>query len=147
MMVLKRSLVKDFLDANVAGDFDAATVHLFKNDFAPNPDMVIGDFVEATYTGYAAIPIPAWGLDYRDDLGNDVNLANPVQFVGPSDSVPQVIYGYYIRSAGGGTPLLSAERFVDGPLSMNLPTDLLTIDAQLAFGPTLMGGVAEVTRN
>ena len=45
--------------------------HLYKNDLTPDKDTVLGDLVEANFSGYSAVTVTAWnygsiGLDAED---------------------------------------------------------------------------------
>lgn len=110
-----------------AGDLALATVHLFTNNLTPTPQNVTGDFTEAVFTGYLAKAIPGW-------TANEVNLDGTVNstgttvltWVGPGDGTGQTIYGYYVLSAGVGTPLIYAARFPVA-VGLELVTDVLDL--------------------
>lgn len=86
------------LSARPAAALFAATVHvhLFVNNISPNKDTAIGDFVEATFVGYA---VPSLGV-----LVGPVSLTNAaealmqdVNFIGASIVPPgETTYGYYL---------------------------------------------------
>lgn len=99
------------------GDLAAATVHLFKNDFTPTQNNVLGDFTEADYTGYTNQAIGTWGTPYIDFLQRVLIQAPSLQFSPTGSTVTNTVYGYYIQSAGTGTPLIASARF-DTPVSM-----------------------------
>lgn len=124
------------LNVKVAGDLAACTVHLFKNDMTPTPTTVIGDLTEADYTGYAAQPVGAWGGAFVNAEGKAQVTAPSLQFQPSGSTVTNVCYGYYYRSAGGGTPLLGAVRF-DEPVAMGS-----VLDAALVQPTWLLGNAA-----
>jgi len=115
------------LTAKKAGDLAAATVHLFTNDFVPTPTATAADFTEATFTGYAPVAVAGWNADeYNIDGSVSTDATNVMTWVGPGDASGQTIRGYYVLSAGLGTPYLYAVLF-DDPVGLNHPTDVLGV--------------------
>ncbi len=85
------------------------TLHLFQSNTICNDSTVLSDFTEATFQGYASIPLPA-ATDQGVTIGHvDVWYYAPVSFLssGPAN-IPQTVYGYWIQwyDAGLGVPLL-----------------------------------------
>lgn len=116
------------LTAKIAGDLAAATVHLFTNPITPTPETPVGSYTEATFTGYAAKAIAGWTAGEYDSQGNvDTTGTGVLSWVGPSDETGQTIYGYYVLSAGDGTPLIYAAAFSVPLPALNLPTDVLDL--------------------
>ena len=106
------------LTAKKAGDLAAATVHLFTNDVNPGPQGVVGDFVEAAYAGYAAVAVAGWTANNTDLQGNvSTDGTAVISFTGPVAGGGPLVYGYYVLSAGGGTPLIYYARFT-APFSL-----------------------------
>jgi len=99
---------------NAVGTWPDLHIHLFKNDFTPDETTVLGDFVEADYSGYAVQDAP----DFTDpgfiDPGvcswttGDLVLFDPLDMADPD----QNCYGFYITD-NTDTVLLNACRFVD----------------------------------
>jgi hypothetical protein len=85
-------------------------VHLFVNNLTPNGDSVLGDFTEATFTGYLAQAFTAFVGPVH--LGNGAEaLMVDVNFIGGAITPPgQTCYGYYITDNTDAT-LYMSERF------------------------------------
>lgn len=117
------------LTAKKAGDLAGATVHLYTNDYTPTPQSVVGDFTEATFTGYAAVAVAGWTANRLEASGAvSTDATNVIPFVGPGDATGQSIMGYFVKSAGGGTPYLYAVKFA-APVPLNSPADVLALVA------------------
>lgn len=119
------------LTAKKAGDLAAATVHLFTNDINPTAGSVVGDFTEPVYAGYAGQPVAGWTANELEADGTVSTVATTVlSFTGPAAGGGPTVYGYYVLSAGGGTPLIYAARFVE---PFGLVNDLKTLDVVPTF--------------
>lgn len=117
------------LDAKKLGDLLTATVHLFTNDYNPLPSSKVTDFTEAAFTGYAAKSVVLWTADqYNADGTVETASTNVMSWVGPTDMTGETIYGYYVLSIGGGTPLVYSARF-DSPIGLNDATQVLDLVA------------------
>lgn len=115
--------------AKKAGDLALATVHLFTNALTPTPSSVVGDFTEATFTGYAAVAVAGWNANRLNTDGSiSIDATNVMTFVGPGDATGETIQGYYVLAAGGGTPYLYAVRFPT-PVALLTPADVLALVA------------------
>lgn len=115
------------LIAKKAGDLALATVHLFTNNINPTPQNVVGDFTEPTFTGYAAQAVAAWDTDELGADGSAGVFNTAVKtWVGPGDATGQTVYGYFLRSAGVGTPLVSAVKFAV-PQPLMTPADVCNV--------------------
>lgn len=96
---------------------DASWVmHLFQNDYTPVAGTVIGDFTEATFSGYAGgitltNPSAAAMVGARASTTFDDNLWSH-----SGGATSNLIYGYYVVDGGGG--LQFAQRDSSGPRSM-----------------------------
>jgi hypothetical protein len=98
----------------------APTFHLFENNITPLSTSLIGDFVEATFSGYAAVAAPflAPGLDPNN------NPVAPVQCVYITDGItPGVAYGVYILDSAGH--LVAASKFDNAPYNFAVAGDQL----------------------
>lgn len=72
------------------------TYHLYQNAFQPLPTSVIGDFTEATFTGYVALGGIVWGSVYLD-AQNQANVAGQTLQYEATDAVTtNLIAGYYV---------------------------------------------------
>jgi len=132
-------LVADTVTLGIGADLQLL---LAKNAFTPSPALVMGDIVEADFTGYAAkgVSTPTWGSDPA--TGNRV-IALPGPVGGfhweTNDAVnlPQSIFGWALFNADTGdiydsdlldTPvvLTAANQIVDlGSLGITLPSGFI----------------------
>jgi hypothetical protein len=109
-------------------------VHLYQNNLAPGPQNVVGDFTEATYDGYVALALTAWGTPFIGPDGNGQVTAPGILFVDTGFATPNTIYGYYLTNAAGTVLLLSGK--FDAPILMN------NTGIGFVFVPTLeLGGL------
>jgi len=86
--------------------------HLFQNNLVPGPGTVVGDFVEATYDGYAPIAAGGFFGPLLDPVTNDwfTTPAAVLHFDDTGAVTPNTIYGFYMTDAGG-TALVACQRF------------------------------------
>ena len=77
-------------------------VHLYTNNFVPSDDVLLTDFTEANFCGYAPQPLTFPGpLPLEDEPDRDwFTTANPVQFCRNCEAdmahPAQTVYGYYV---------------------------------------------------
>ncbi len=129
-MTYTETIAKAMVDGRttlpVAAPFALTDVQLYTNVFTPSPQMVIGDFTEATFGGYAAVAALVW-------LG-PVNI-NPTKYAMQvtvnflaTDPIgtPETVLGYYMVDAGG-VVVRAAEEFVDS-VSFAEGGDFLSLD-------------------
>lgn len=117
------------LTVKKAGDLAAATIHLFINNYNPGTTSSVGDFTEATFTGYTPQAVAGWNANELSADGSVSTDATTVKtWIGPADMTGQTVYGYYVLSAGMGTPYLYAVRFPVA-VGLNVPTDVLALVA------------------
>jgi len=90
-------------------------IHLYKNDVEPDANMTPDTFVEADFTGYAAIPI-AMNTPAMNDVNMVVSKSDLNNWATAGGVDPQVVYGIYITK-DGGADLVAAQRF-DEPQSV-----------------------------
>lgn len=86
-------------------------LRLFKNDLTPDADTVLGDFVEATFSGYYRRDLARSAWSAPATVGTRAvveHTGNPLVFSAGSGS--QVIYGYYVYSPVSGA-VAWCERF------------------------------------
>jgi len=115
------------LTAKKAGDLDLATVHIFTNDFTPTSQNVIGDYTEAAYAGYVPIALVGWTANQAQTDGTVTTTSTTVlSFSGPAAGGGPTAYGYFVKSAGVGTPLIYGERF-DTPQSLASVANILNL--------------------
>jgi hypothetical protein len=76
------------------------TLHLFKNDYTPHRESVIGDFTEADFDGYAPVALD-WGQWTGPNSVGGVAVSlygSGFQTFTPATGT-QDIYGYYVTDA------------------------------------------------
>lgn len=108
-----------------------ANCHLFQNDFDPLSDSVVGDFVEATFAGYAPLAPFTTGSFFNQDGANVLATTPFVWTVAGGPTTPQLIYGYYFHV--GGT-FVFAEKFPGGPRAMFSAGQTLTLELLIGCG-------------
>lgn len=107
-------------------------VRLFRNNYTPAHDMVLGDFLECNTPGYSPVvqsyTAPAINpADGTARIEAALIVFTPANLLGPND-----IYGYYVTDPNDADDVVYAERFSGGPIPFGV-TNLLP----LAFYPTL----------
>jgi hypothetical protein len=91
-------------------------VRLYQNDYTPVAGSVIGDFTEATFTGYAEEVTS--GGDWTVTPGDpSVAEAGEIAFTSTAGSQDEDIYGYYVVRETS-EDLVYAERFPLGPYTI-----------------------------
>lgn len=106
------------LDNLIVNLFDPSTfLHLFVNDKIPAPGDTFFDYTEASYPGYAAIALNAWGAAFINGDG-EAQSNETIRTITSTGSSAQVVYGYMV-SDGGGPTLLFAERNPSGPVAID----------------------------
>jgi hypothetical protein len=103
-------------------------LHLYNNNATPAGTSVIGDFIEATFTNYAAYTLTrgSWASAITSNFGGGTvkaysTYATQTWSCGASGDT---IYGYYVTTDGGN--LLWAESFSSPRVLFNTDTLLLT---------------------
>ncbi len=98
------------------------------------PGTVVGDFTEATFSGYTAITIANFLAPYIDPAGGSSIQSGTQQFnyVEPmSGPVGEVCLGFWLENAAGD--LVVAGNF-DAPISMNANGDAIPVNITLNYG-------------
>lgn len=134
MLVQAKSILRTLLGliTGVDGTFEEVVIRLFKNNFTPNPDQVLGDLEEADFTGYAASSAVTWGTVFTNSDGFAEVIGSTKQFTATGSAVTNVVYGYYATNAAGDT-LYWAERF-STPREMDEGADAIPIVPRYVFG-------------
>jgi len=109
-------------------------IKLFKNDLAPGVDSVIADFVEADFSGYAAIPHVAGDWSAPLNLpGPSVGTQTPLDhFEQTATTISNVVYGFWLEQTGPPVVLVTCGRF-DTPQNMASIGDTIDILNRLAW--------------
>lgn len=105
-------------------------LRLFKNDFIPAVDSVIGDFVEANFSGYAAVILNSWVNIFGEPDGKRGIQDDPHTFVCNSLSSLNEIYGYYIVNNDEGR-LMFAQRADGDPVPIEGVGDSYTVKPRI----------------
>lgn len=89
---------------------------LFKSNTTPGETDTVATYTEADFTGYSAITLTGanWTITNADPAS--ASYAKQT-FTSSAGSQNQNVYGYYVTNAGG-TVLMWAERFTDGPYNI-----------------------------
>lgn len=126
MLQVTKAKMKELLAAmiGVGGILEAPTVRLFKNNYFPSKDSVIGDFTLADFTGYATSTAVTWGAPHVNADGNLEIQGGVKQFTATDGATPNTVYGYLLTTAGGA--LIAAERF-DVPVPVSAADDAVVV--------------------
>jgi hypothetical protein len=111
---------------NAIGTF---TMHLFANNFVPGPTNVLGDFVEASYAGYASQACSPFGTSSGGAGGTGTSVGVAAVFAPGVLGSPQLCYGWYMTDPLN--QLVGSGLFVPGPLQMGGTTLSVTITPSL----------------
>lgn len=111
---------------------DLGALKLFKNNYVPSLDTVVGDLTEADYTGYLAITLTTWTAPFLDVAGRG-EIRAPHGFFAPAApyTIQNTVYGYWIEDSNGD--LILACRFVDGPIAMGAAGNACIVEPYLIF--------------
>ena len=105
-------LLSRLLNKSATGD---VILRLFTNDKTPAETDVVGDYTEASATGYAAKTLTGSSWTVASDGGGTTEGSYAQQSFDFTAAV--TCYGYYVTNAAGAI-LLWAERFSDGPYTI-----------------------------
>lgn len=93
------------------------TAKLASSNTTPGTGTVLGDFTEATYTGYVSQAVGAWGANALDGTNHKETSTFPtINFPGCSSGGSQNVYAVYIVDDLGH--LRAAWRIGGAPISM-----------------------------
>lgn len=130
---------KKFLTQMVAAlqHLALCTVHLYTNNYQPEAGTVLADLHEpdtaTEWAEYAPIATTSWGAQAVDITGRVYVTANPLLvWVGPAIPFDQTVYGYFLRSAQAGLPLLTVNPFAT-PVPMQDDTHVLNAVATFTY--------------
>jgi len=116
--------------------FAGGKIHLFTNNFNPLPSSVLTAFTEATFTGYLAISVTAWGAPFTDVSGSAASVAPSAEWVGPSDASGETIYGFYYTTGAGAGTLQFSGKFDEGPIPLASTANALVLILTYILGAT-----------
>lgn len=138
MLVVPQVGARQLLELGLAGLDEPVNFHLFQNDLAPTVFSVLGDFTEATYTGYAVQEVDTTSdLTYFLQPDGSVVAGAASQLWTPTGpGVANEIFGYYVTQ-GTSPALLWAERFAESKVLAGVGTGFTlvpSIGGQTAVG-------------
>ena len=113
----------------LAGVLTANKVALYQNDIIPTPNRPLGDYTEATYSGYAKEAI-TWSAPTLADDGSVEVLGIVGEFRPTSSVVVNSIYGLMLVDTTGAI-LYAAARFDAPPLPMNSTLDAIIVTVRV----------------
>lgn len=141
--------VKPFLQAiitnlitAVTGDLAGALLHLYKNDYTPNPNTLLADMTEADFSGYVS-KVVTWSAVSISDDGHPESIGTALEFRPTSSVITNNIYGAYLTTAGGA--LRMAWRFASAPflpIAMASTLDVIQLTPRFRVDP--VGGPAVI---
>lgn len=103
--------------------------HLYTNNFTPNDAMVIGDFTEATFPGYATQNATPGSWASPSDDGTCSTSSSTSQVYTTTGASGESAYGYYVTDNADGV-LLFAEKFVGGAVPLTTTGSSVTLIPQ-----------------
>lgn len=93
------------------------TLRLFQNNHVPAQGDTAASYTQANFTGYAAIPLTAWGNAFLNAASDgEIDETNRM-FTQTGAAVTCNVFGYYITDGFGN--LIYAERSALAPFNMN----------------------------
>jgi len=133
--VTKKEFRRDVLDNTIQAQLQSMVVRLFQNDLNPTIDTVLGDFVEADFSGYTEKSAVTFGNSVFQEDNNAVSEAPSQTWVQTAATVTNLVYGYYVLETGGANYLFCA-RF-DEPQTFAGPGDFVTVIPKIGY-PTMV---------
>lgn len=101
------------LQKAIKGPVDGQSVRLYTNNINPTVTTVLGDLVEATFDGYAAIVL-AMTFGYVDPSSTPYTQSQLLDWTMTGSVTPETVYGYWVDD---GTDVLMVALF-DAPIGM-----------------------------
>jgi hypothetical protein len=128
--------VLDYVKGATAGGGELLVLHLYKNDFAPDQDTVLADFVEASFPGYAVrfigadFPFPVTNAD-----GNAESKSHNYIWTPANQQDNQEVHGWYLTFSSNVVPalLFAAERIAPA-FKANAAGQELKLEIALTLG-------------
>ncbi|SRR6266567_2011054 len=89
----------------------ALTIKLAKNNVTITRATVLGDFVEANFSGYASQSVGAWGSPVYDAANHRYSITAPTnQWTNSTGAVGNTIYAIYVVDSSGNLIYCEAAR-------------------------------------
>lgn len=105
-------------------------VKLAKADFVLSPSLVLTDFTEADFSGYAAEVVAALLPAYINPDGGAAAQIATIQFDHTGGATANSIYGFWVETTGGD--LISVGKF-DAPVAMAALGDAIPLNIQFVI--------------
>ena len=106
-------------------------LRLFSNDVTPAETDTVATYTEATFTGYSAITLTGASWSVVAGAPSVATYAEQ-QFTSTADGQNQSVYGYYM-TRNGGTRIVLAERFSNGPYTIANNGDWIKVTPQITL--------------
>jgi len=118
------------LDAIAVFTFPNAILHLYKNNYTPVDTSVLGNFIEANFSGYNFVTT---AMGAAVEIGGKATSTDAAArlFTHNGGGTANSIYGYYVTDFAI-TKVVWAERFA-APISMSAVPDQISITLQLTL--------------
>lgn len=138
MIVVPQVGARRLLEKGLSGVTAPVRFHLYTNDYSPTVFTVLGDFVEANYTGYAVKVVDTTtDLTYFLQPDGSVVAGAASQLWTPTGpAVSNEVFGYYVTESTSAA-LLWAERFAESKIMNGVGTGFTlvpSIGGQTAAG-------------
>jgi len=105
------------LDALISGKLNGAKLRAYQNNYTPVDTSVIGDFTQATFSGYAEITLNTWTAAALNASNKAETSMAAQTWTVAAGGVSNTVYGIYVVDAAGN--LLYAEANPAGPVTLN----------------------------
>lgn len=134
-MVLTLAALVDLLKEGLGGLWSGASLLLVSAPFTPANNLTMTGITEASFTGYARKAV-TWGTPGFDPSSGQAEAVGTgtYQWLGPSDTSGQLIYGIILLQPGATGPPVVPETVLysalfPAPLPMQVPTDPISVSA------------------
>lgn len=111
---------------------EGAKLRLFTNAVMFTDQLAPADLDEATFTGYAAANIAAWGAPFVDPQDGVTKLVGTSsQFTQTSNAVVNTVTGWYVTNTAG-TEILAGDTFAE-PIPFNGPNTAIIVNPVVPY--------------
>lgn len=131
--------IRTAISSIIPGSLATTVIKLFMNDVTPGLGTKVADLTEATFTGYAAVPVTGWDATQLDPAtGLPIIVQQTPAIAGfpqTGTTIVNTIFGFWVELNGH---ILLAERF-DNPIQMDTTGKninlTLRVFMNVLFGP------------
>ena len=120
--------LKAFLNNTAPQD---GVLKLFKSNTTPSEGDTAGTFDEGTFTGYSSAALAGANWSFTAGDPSIATYSPTLTFKSSATQTAESIYGFYVVQTTSGI-LMWAERFSDGPYTINFNGDNINITLKLA---------------